>query len=174
MILTDKAVGYLAGNTEDATLNYNCGQMVPVVLPAPRRNQTYTLRGPGLGGADAVVSHDGKANPLLIPQAEAPGNYTLVDSQGNTAAGFSLNVPSGESDLKRLDAKKVEELFGPDSLLPLGPKVSLRDALQSRWSQPVELFPWLMILVLLVLAVENLLANKFYHREPAPTEEQQP
>ena len=35
---------------------------------------------------------------------------------------------------------------------------------KGQFRQPVELFPWLMILVLLVLAVENLLANKFYRR----------
>src|SRR5207249_5013958 len=79
MILTDKAVGYLAGNMEDATLNYSCGQTVPVVLPNSGAPQSYTLKGGGLGGSDALVAHDGKANPLLISQAEAAGNYTLVD-----------------------------------------------------------------------------------------------
>jgi hypothetical protein len=35
----------------------------------------------------------------------------------------------------------------------------------------VELFPWLMILLLIALAVENLLANRFYRREePTPGE----
>jgi hypothetical protein len=29
----------------------------------------------------------------------------------------------------------------------------------------VELFPWLMILLLLALALENLLANKFYKQK---------
>ena len=49
--------------------------------------------------------------------------------------------------------------------------LSLSDTMKDHWLQPLELFPWLMILVLLVLAVENLLANKFYKRgrqeEPA-------
>jgi hypothetical protein len=48
---------------------------------------------------------------------------------------------------------------------------SLREALQGHWSQPVELFPWLMILLLLVLAVENLLANRFYRQAPAEAEQ---
>jgi hypothetical protein len=33
----------------------------------------------------------------------------------------------------------------------------------------LELLPWLMVGLLLVLAVENLLANKFYRRESEPT-----
>jgi hypothetical protein len=31
--------------------------------------------------------------------------------------------------------------------------------------QPIDLFPWLMLLLLFTLAIENLLANKFY-RQP--------
>jgi len=49
-------------------------------------------------------------------------------------------------------------------------KIDLSEALQNHWSQPVELLPTLMILLLLVLAVENLLANKFYRREPESKE----
>jgi len=35
------------------------------------------------------------------------------------------------------------------------------------WNEPIELFPWLMIGLLFLLAVENLLANRFYRNEPA-------
>jgi hypothetical protein len=50
-------------------------------------------------------------------------------------------------------------------------KTSLSDALQNHWSQPIELLPLLMIIILLVLAVESLLANKFYRQEPSKEEE---
>jgi hypothetical protein len=45
------------------------------------------------------------------------------------------------------------------------PKANLRDALQSRWSQPLELLPWLLIILVLALAAENFLANRFYREE---------
>jgi hypothetical protein len=54
--------------------------------------------------------------------------------------------------------------------LPLDRKASLSGALESHWNQPVELLPWLMMLVLLVLALENLLANKFYRTEKPAAE----
>ena len=38
----------------------------------------------------------------------------------------------------------------------------------------MELLPWIMILVLLVLALENLLANKFYRKEKAEEEPNRP
>jgi hypothetical protein len=65
-----------------------------------------------------------------------------------------------------MPTERIEALFGPESVLPVDHKTNLHDALQSHWSQPIELLPWLMILVLLLLAIENLLANRFYRREP--------
>ena len=58
------------------------------------------------------------------------------------------------------------ELFGPDGVLAPGQSRKLSELLDTHFRQPVELFPWLMILLLLVLALENLMANKFY-RQPA-------
>ena len=45
--------------------------------------------------------------------------------------------------------------------------IGIRQALQDYWSEPVEIFPYVMVLLLLLLALENLLANKFYRQEPA-------
>src|SRR5262249_42539271 len=95
-----------------------------------------------------------------------PGNYSLVDPDDKMTAAFSVNLPPGESELARTPDDQIEGLFGTGSILTLGFETSFRDALQGHWSQPVELFPWLMIVLLLALAVENLLANKFYKQDP--------
>ena len=42
---------------------------------------------------------------------------------------------------------------------------NLHDIMQGQWSEPVEMFPSLMVAILLMLALENLLANRFYKRE---------
>ena len=52
-------------------------------------------------------------------------------------------------------------------MYPADKKLRLEDILTGRFTQPIELFPFLMILLLLVLAGENLLANKFYRRKRA-------
>jgi hypothetical protein len=80
-------------------------------------------------------------------------------------AGFSLNIPPEEGVLTRVPVEPLEELLGSGSVLTVERGRTLRDLFQGRWhSSVVELFPWLMILVLLALAVENLFANKFYRR----------
>src|SRR5439155_25515902 len=102
---------------------------------------------------------------LTLTQAITPGNYTLVGDDGKWTSSFSINPPPEESQLARIAPERIEELFAAGAVLPVGHGTNLREALQGHWKQPLELFPWLMIVVLLALAVENLLANRFYRRE---------
>jgi hypothetical protein len=172
LVLAQTAVGYLAGDTQGGNLNYTCGQSVPIPLPGEPRFPTYTVQGPGLSAAEAVLTRAQNQGELQITKAMAPGNYRVFGADGKPLAGFSLNVAPEESMLTPVPAEKIEALFGPDAILPLDQKASLPAALQNHWSQPVELLPWLMIFVLVFLAVENLLANKFYRRsteEPGPS-----
>ena len=64
-----------------------------------------------------------------------------------------------------MPVEQIEDVLGPGAVLPLDFKSDLHDSLAQRWNQPVELFPWLMLALLFLLAVENLLANRFYRRE---------
>jgi hypothetical protein len=123
-----------------------------------------------LSATEAIVPRPEKQTELTLTQAVTPGNYTLVADDGKWISSFSVNMPPGESELARVAPERIEELLGPGAVLPVGYGTSLREALQGHWKQPLELFPWLMILVLLALAVENLLANRFYRRE-APSQE---
>jgi hypothetical protein len=165
LALAQKSVGYLTGDAEEANFNYRCGQAVPVRLPGDSRLTSYTLVGPGISAQEALINRGENDSELSITKAVKEGNYRVM-GEGNTIGAFSLNVAPEESILDRVPAEKIEALFGEGAVLPLDAKSNLREALQGHWSQPVELLPWLMIVVLLVLAVENLLANKFYRREP--------
>lgn len=170
MAFADTTMAYLAGDAEDANFQYLCGQRVSVPLPAVPHFSTYTLKGPGLSAAEAIVPRAEKQVEMNLPQAVLPGNYTLVGEDGKWTASFSVNVPPEESQLTRIAREQIDELFGAGAVLWVGHGSRLREALQGRWKQPLELFGWLMILILLGLAIENLLANRFYRREPDPEE----
>ena len=113
--------------------------------------------------------------PVADQQTSVPtrqtvaGNY-VVEGGTKVLAGFSVNLPADESSLARVPPEEIHALMGLDGSSPFDRRANIRDALQGHWSQPVELFPFLMILLLLVLAVENLLSNKFYRREPGEEE----
>ncbi len=170
-VLVNETVGYLAGDAEDANLNHLSGQTVRVSLPAASHSPTYNLEGPGLSTSESTVVRLEGQSELALRQAVTPGNYRLHEGD-KILANFSVNVPPEESQLEpRVPPEQIEELLGPKALLAVGHGSNLREALQGRFNQPLELFPWLMIGILLVLAVENLLANKFYRREPSETDE---
>jgi hypothetical protein len=168
-VMPQRAVGYLAGETEDANVNFLCGQSVPVALTSNARFPSYTIVGPGLKGQEAIVNRAEKQVELNITQAVQPGNFKVIGKDKEVSA-FTLNVPPEENRLTRVPPEQIESLLGEGSLMSADQKTDLSDALQNHWSQPLELLPTLMILLLLVLALENLLANKFYRREPETQE----
>jgi hypothetical protein len=163
LVLVDQVCRYLAGDATRLEMNYLSGQP-PVVALGPTPEGPYTLQGPGVVAAEATVVPGDDPTRVVLPQAVAPGNYTVFDGKGRTAAGFSLNIRPEEGQLEQVPAEEIEAALGKDSLLAVGRTVSLRDALQSHWKPPVELLPYLMVAVLLVLTFESVLGNRFYRR----------
>jgi hypothetical protein len=168
LVIASLATHYLAGDTEEPTLNFLSGQADPIIrLPLSPRFVTYSLQGPDVLEAIAV---DDQQNELVLKQALAPGNYTLhgttSDGGSRKVAAFSVNIPPEESNLTRVPVSEIETVLGSGAVLPMERRAAIKDILEGHWNQPVELFPFLMILLLLVLAVENLLSNKFYKKEP--------
>ena len=113
-----------------------------------------------MGRDDTGPSGFGGASLTFTPATA--GNFTVVGGQNEWQAGFSLNPSAAESMLGRVPADQIEALLGQGSVIPVGREVKLREVLNDRFPQPVELFPLLMLILLFVLAIENLLANRFY------------
>ncbi len=155
---------YLAGDTADAVFNYQAGQAVVVPLPKgglPRGTKVL-IEWPG--GAEALEVGD-KQTELRLgpPRTNFAGNFKL-SVEPNWRDGFSLNVPAEESTLDKVPVEGIEDLTGKDTVVPLGKDVKLADILKVIVDQPIDLFPWLLIAVLMLLAVEGLVANRFYRR----------
>jgi hypothetical protein len=174
VVIAALATQYLTGDTEEPKLNFLSGRPPLVRLPVSRKSIiSYTLHGPG----DSIsVNAAEEQNDLLLKQVVTPGNYALEALKGNDAPGqrlaaFSVNMPAEESDLTRVPPAEIESLFGTAAIVGIERRLPIREALaeQGHWNEPIELFPFLMVLLLLVLALENLLANKFYKREEEPT-----
>ena len=151
---------------EQQPLNFQFGVQPPVVKKLDRAFAKYTLT---TGESSEDIGFDEKhiwrGNRLM-----KAGNYSISGTNPDqnetvTLAKFSVNTPPEESDLSRVAKEEIEELLGKDAVVPQDRKTPLNDALS--WNEPLELFPWLMILLLFLLAFENLLANKFYRQEPA-------
>jgi hypothetical protein len=178
LVLINEACKYLAGDTTDENPNFLCG--APVVLPlsrsAPRGVYRLDAPDPDLTESERSITVGKDDRTLEVRSASAPGQYTVYDPNRNRFAGFSLNVAPDESRLDRLPDGEIEKALGPGSVVRLEPGASLNEALGRRPQAtasappppaPVDLLPTLMMLTLLFLAVEGLLANRFYQRPAA-------
>lgn len=173
---------YLAGRKEDANFNYLTGQRVVLSLGALEGPvERVVLEGPGVATADETfirLAENQREIVLGSDRTRVPGNYRISreskDDRGQTTLqvmdGFSLNVPTEESLLEKVPVATIEELTGPNSIVAMERNLRLTDLLSETMPHPVELFPWLLIAVLLLLAGEGLLANRFYppRRQPQP------
>src|SRR5260370_14838302 len=106
------------------------------------------VQGPGLDAAEGIVPYDDGQRELRVTKAVQPGNFQIFDNGGKSLAAFSMNISPDETQLTRVPVEQIEALFGANAVLPIDQKMTLHDALQSHWNQPVELLPWLMILLL--------------------------
>jgi hypothetical protein len=138
-----------------------------VPLPPAQQFSQYILQGAGITGTDTQVQRPDDRAELRLTQPQQAGHYTLTGPNRQPVAAFSMNLlPAETLLLPRLAVETIEDVLGPKAVVSLGQNRKLKDALEGQLRQPLDLFPWLMLLLLFALAIENLLANKFY-REPA-------
>jgi hypothetical protein len=172
VVLVDRVCQYLTGEVSADDVNFVCGHPVEVPLLNQDNSKQYQLKGPvGLTLSETKVPAPGAGRRLVtVPQATHPGNYELKGEGDRIAAAFSVTTPPEESRLERVPPEMIEATLGEGALLPPGKAPRLQDAITDRQPGEIELLPWLLLVVLLVLAVESVLANKFYKRDAAPTE----
>ena len=174
LVLVDKSCRYLAGDSVALDWNFVCGETIALPLTTEGPEVSYVLTGPGQppqGLPLSVPPARGAATPptrkaervLSISRALQPGNYAVYATRNGireTFERFSLNVHPRENILTpQVPKEEVEAVLGPESLLPVDHNLKLHDVLASK-RQPVELFPWLMLALLLFLAVETLVGNR--------------
>ena len=176
----DMLLRYAAGSAADVNFNHPSGTVVAIplakVLAGKRDN--VILTGPGISGTDNLIRPTERQSELRLgpPRSSAAGNFKLFAATEsppglppNWEEGFSLNVPAEESTLVKAPIEGIEDLTGKDSVIAVGKNVPLAEILdKTPLSQhPVELFPWLLIAVLMLFVLEGLLANRFYRRPKA-------
>jgi hypothetical protein len=159
VILANQMAAYLVGsNTEQ--LNYYAGQTAIVELDDSARRQSYMLSAPG--DLNLPYPADIGRSELAITATDRPGNYRLeAGGTGGTRLGFSVNYAPEQTRLDRLSDKDLADLLGPVKFRLARTREQLdRDVSQGRVGR--ELFPPLVLLIALVVALEMVVANRFY------------
>jgi hypothetical protein len=151
---------YLAGAGQ-SQLNYAAGQTIVLPLAPDERVSSYVLQLPDSSAVRqslAAGQHD-----LSIASADALGNYRVRagGEQEKLDRGFSVNLPVEIGRLERVETPELIKALGEERTRV----ARTRDEIELRVGVGRlgrELFPALILAVALVLAAEQLLANRFY------------
>ncbi len=160
MILMNLMASYLAHGS-DEQLNYFAGQTAVLQLDSQTQRSNYLLTGPG--GMSVPLSADVRRRRLVITAAEQPGNYRVLSGgqEKGFDRGLSINLAPGQTQLQRLGKNVLAEIFGPYKFRVARTKEQIdRDVSMGRVGR--ELFPPLILAVAVCLALESLMANRFY------------
>ena len=154
-------MSYLVGGSQEQ-LNYFAGQTA--VLPLDEQSRAADLRAHRAGQREVAAARRSEAARPGRHRRRAAGELSRsgrADGACGVDRGFSVNLAPEQTQLDRLEEKQVVELFGP-----FKPHLAhSRDQIDRSVSMARvgrELYPPLIFLVALVLAVECLMANRFY------------
>jgi hypothetical protein len=150
---------YLAGSSGQQW-NYFAGQTAVVKLDPQRQFHSYLLTGPDQ--VEMRISPELKQNVLVVGATDRMGNYRLRAGGSDGAdLGFSVNLPADQTELERFTDAQLVALFG-QTPVRLARSQHEIDRQVSAGRVGRELFPLLIALTAVVLALEHLAANRFY------------
>jgi hypothetical protein len=162
LALANGVAEYLAA-AGDAQLNYSPGQTVVLRLAPEEQVASFALQMPDRSAVRQSLAPG--QQDLSVAAAEALGNYRVRagGQEGKLDRGFSVNLPAEITQLDRAAADAVVKALGEKRTRVARTRedIEVRVGL-ARMGR--ELFPWLILAVALVLAGEQLLANRFYDR----------
>ncbi|GAC1464728.1 MAG: hypothetical protein NVSMB9_03670 [Isosphaeraceae bacterium] len=168
--LMNQSVSYLSGTMEDAT-NFEAGKDVVLPLDPTQRLKDYIVQDPERKTSERLTPPE-RSDSLVVVAPQQLGNWSVKASgtEGNERVmGFSLNSPVSETQFAQLDEENLNRLFGGKKQYTLADDSKSFRGVIDRLRVGSELFPWLMFIIMILVTVESVLANRFYKGASAPT-----
>jgi Aerotolerance regulator N-terminal len=165
--IINQTLPYLAG-TAGERLNYEAGQDAVLTVDSKVPVSSYTVQTPD-PKLSYPLSAPASSGMLLVPAPSKEGQWR-VDGKTATGSmmkmGFSVNVPTSESQVVALKENDLDGLFGGKDHYKIADDAASLDRAQNVVRHGNELFPFVMFLILALVTAENLLANKFHKETP--------
>ena len=162
LMLVNEMMFYLVGST-DAQLNYTTGQTAVLHLGSRGAIANYLLTTPLGEQSRRTVNREQDA--IVETSTEWPGNYRVQSGgkQEGVDRGFSVNLPLEATSLARLAPEDLKQVFGEAKHQLVKTR---EDLMRERAVTQVglELFPFLIVLVAVVMGLEHALSNLFYRK----------
>lgn len=159
-VLVNEMLLYLTGSSE-ARLNYLTGETAVLRNDPASQPERYQLFTP-LDEPQDVLARDGR---LIVRFTDNPGAYRLRGQRGGAVVrGFAVNLPADVGDLTRWPQDKLQDLLGKKRFHLAHNKEEIDRAVGTDRIGS-EFYPLLMLLLVVALAGEQVLANRFYRKD---------
>jgi hypothetical protein len=164
-----QSIAYLSGSAGDK-LNYEAGEDAILPIDPTHRSANYTVKSLSDPKLTERLGPPPTSDKLVVPSRQTRGHW-VVDGKAPDGSdihlGFSVNPPESEATVVPLEEKELVSLFGAKENVQLADDAKSLERAVNNVRVGREIFPWLMLLILVLVTLENLLANRF-HRERAP------
>jgi hypothetical protein len=157
VMLANEMLRHAVASQDD--LNITSGEVAS--LRTGRRDlPTVTVRTPLGDTFPAAV--DQQRGAIAITATRQPGSYGVQSGGdvGGVVRGFSVSLPPAATDFRRLREAELTAALGPNHRLVTDVDSLVRDVARERVG--VELSGWLLLLAACLLAIDWVLANRFY------------
>jgi hypothetical protein len=159
VVLVNELMMYVTNSTS-TKLNYTAGETAALANDASDYPERYQLFSP-LEEPQEVRSHEGE---VVVRFTEHAGTYRLKGVRDRPVVrGFSVNLALAATDLTRLPADKLDTLLGKSRYQLATNKDEIQlEVGEARVGR--EFYSHLLVLFVVMLSVEQLMANRFYRK----------
>ena len=142
------------------SLNVNVGQSVSFSNDPREYPESYQVFSPLAKKPPYKLNSDGK---LRYRFTDAPGHYRLkgIFNEEVLLRGFSANLDLSATDLTRIGPDELDSFLGHERYQLARQKNEIVRQ-QGNTRRGSEFYPLLMLMMMVVLAVEYLMSNRFY------------
>ncbi|HEY2159322.1 MAG TPA: BatA domain-containing protein [Isosphaeraceae bacterium] len=165
-----QSIAYLSGTAGDR-LNYEAGEDALLPIDPTRRSANYTVQSVADPKLTERLGPPATSDKLVVTTPQTLGHW-VVDGKApdgsNIHMGFSINAPESEATVVPLDEKELVVLFGAKENVQLADDAKSLERVVSTQRVGHEIFPWIMLLILILVTIENLLANRFHREQAVP------
>ncbi len=141
--------------------NHQAGEEVVVSIPPSPAERQIWLQEPGLLKSPKTIAPD--ATSLIANRSDTVGHYTIQEGidQLRPVTGFCTNLAPSECDLTRATKEQLDELLGAERYQLARSIDELKANIRSS-DLGQEVFPILLVVLIVVFSGEHLVANRFY------------
>ena len=164
-LLINRTLLYLV-NRGDERLNYQAGETAQLTHDPMTDPDQYQLFIP----QEDPLERNAQDGRIVVRDTEHVGAYRLKGNRGGPVLrGFAVNYGVEQSNLQRLESEALDRLLGVDRYQLARNREEIKFGIRNR-RVGQEFYPFLVLMLVLVLALEHTLANRFYEKDSSAVE----